>query len=616
MTFLCYSVRNVRMRNRLFFWEKPLEGRTMCKQEQFSDSMQTFRVCAESRLTPDGKRDIERMSTDDIARLLYELETHQDKLDIQNKGLRKAQAGRIQKALRASEERFRMLVESSSDWIWEVNNLGVYTYSSPQVENILGYKAAEVVGHTPFDFMPPDEAGQIADIFEDMARNNVAIAALDNVNIHKDGQSIILETNAAPFFDEDGNLSGYRGVDRDITKRKHRERNILQRKQYLRGLNDAAQVLLGAIDEVPFQEFVDKIGPVSGASRAYIFLNHHDPNGRLLMSLNAEWCADGICSRIDYPQLQGLPYEIASHWQTLLMRGVPISSPLSGFPDEVRVILEPFGIQSILLVPILMDSDFIGFIGFNNCVSDIEWDEVTQTFLCAAANDLSQAIKRVRSDERVKASLKEKETLLREIHHRVKNNMQIIISLLRIHARRSSSQSIKDVFRDCQERVNAMALIHEALYQSKDLARIDFAAYFRNLGRNLSLAHRKECCDVAFHVEECDVSLGMDKAIAVGNVVCELASNAFKYAFGNEKKGCITIRICDQGEGKRVLTIEDNGVGLPLHIDLERPETLGLKLVCATVSDQLDGSIEIDRKNGTKYTICFEDNERERENRR
>ena len=132
-------------------------------------------------------------------------------------------------ALRESEEKFRGHVEASNDWIWEIGVEGVYTYASPQIEKILGYKSEEIIGKTPFDTMPPEEADKIRVRFEKIIKNAQVIVSLENINLHKNGQEIVLETNGTPFFDKSGKLLGYRGVARDITGRKkyERERDVL-----------------------------------------------------------------------------------------------------------------------------------------------------------------------------------------------------------------------------------------------------------------------------------------------------------------------------------------------------------------------------------------------------
>ena len=133
---------------------------------------------------------------------------------------------RAEESLRASEEKFRGLVESSGDWIWEVNDSYVYTYCSPQVEKILGYKPEEIVGKTPSDLATPEEDARLQKIFFEKAKKGLPIVAIENVNLHKDGREVVLETSGVPFFDEAGKVAGYRGVDRDVTESRRTERML------------------------------------------------------------------------------------------------------------------------------------------------------------------------------------------------------------------------------------------------------------------------------------------------------------------------------------------------------------------------------------------------------
>ena len=135
--------------------------------------------------------------------------------------------------LRQSEEKFRTLVESTSDWIWETDAAGLYTYSSPQVTTMLGYLPEEIVGRTPFDLMPPEEAGETARVFADLVSTRAPIQALRNVALHKNGSRVILETSGVPILDQGGKLAGYRGVDRDITERDRAEEQLLEARNLL-----------------------------------------------------------------------------------------------------------------------------------------------------------------------------------------------------------------------------------------------------------------------------------------------------------------------------------------------------------------------------------------------
>ncbi len=213
--------------------------------------------------------------------------------------------------------------------------------------------------------------------------------------------------------------------------------------------------------------------------------------------------------------------------------------------------------------------------------------------------------KRKKTEDQITASLKEKEVMLREIHHRVKNNMQVIISLLRMHTRRSNSDQMRNIFDDCRYRVDAMSLIHEALYQSEDLARIDFEVYIKKLCRHLKQSYGTSGKGITVKVDSINVSLGMDQGIAVGMVICELVSNAFKHAFALNNGGSILVGMTGL-EGEEIeLIVQDDGKGMPQEIDLLKPTSFGLKLTAATVTRELGGSIEVVRNGGTRFVIRF-----------
>jgi len=143
---------------------------------------------------------------------------------------------RVEEALRESEHRFRSLVETSSDWVWEIDRNGIYTYTSPKVKDLLGYEPEEIIGKTPFDLMPPDEAKRAAELFNDIVESRKPFDGLENTNLHKDGQLVVLETSGVPIFGEGENLLGYRGIDRDITERKQTEGALRQSENKYRTL--------------------------------------------------------------------------------------------------------------------------------------------------------------------------------------------------------------------------------------------------------------------------------------------------------------------------------------------------------------------------------------------
>ena len=155
---------------------------------------------------------------------------------------------RAEEALRESEEKFRNLVETTSDWIWETGADGTYAYASPGVRALLGYEPAEVIGRKPFDFMPPDEAGRVVAQFARVSAERRPFFNLENLNLGKDGRRVILETSGVPRLDPQGNLLGYRGIDRDITERKRAEEALREKEEFIRALLDTSRDWIWAID--------------------------------------------------------------------------------------------------------------------------------------------------------------------------------------------------------------------------------------------------------------------------------------------------------------------------------------------------------------------------------
>jgi two-component sensor histidine kinase/PAS domain-containing protein len=209
------------------------------------------------------------------------------------------------------------------------------------------------------------------------------------------------------------------------------------------------------------------------------------------------------------------------------------------------------------------------------------------------------------AEKQLNESLREKEVLLREIHHRVKNNLQIVSSLLKLQSTHVDEGKVKDVFRDSQNRLRTMALIHEKLYQSRDLSRVDFAEYLRSLSHEIYTAYGVSQSHIALQLSIEEIFLGVDFAIPCGLIVSELLSNSIKYAFPEKQAGKINIELRMLDEKEIELNVSDNGVGIPEHVDFRSSNTLGLQLVTILAEDQLNGNIVLDRAHGTSFRIIF-----------
>jgi len=211
---------------------------------------------------------------------------------------------------------------------------------------------------------------------------------------------------------------------------------------------------------------------------------------------------------------------------------------------------------------------------------------------------------RKHAEEQLRESLKEKEVLLQEIHHRVKNNMQIVSSLLNLQSQYVKDKESLEMFKESRDRILSMASIHEKLYQSKDLARINFDDYIRSITKHLFRAYVVDPNAVRMNVNCSDVFLDINKAVPCGLIINELISNALKHAFPEGRKGEVTIDFHPDADNRLTLAVSDNGVGFPEDIDISDSETLGLRLISILVT-QLKGTLEVERDGGTIFKITF-----------
>ena len=215
---------------------------------------------------------------------------------------------------------------------------------------------------------------------------------------------------------------------------------------------------------------------------------------------------------------------------------------------------------------------------------------------------------RKESEEALNTALAEKTVLLKEVHHRVNNNLQIISSLLRLQAKTIQDPAVLAALTDARQRIQTMGMVHQRLYQHKLLARLDLAAYLRDLVHKLASSYYSTTAEIAIQMEANPLEVILDVAVPCGLILNELVTNAFKYAFPEGRSGTILIRLTRQNnEGNQegcVLQVQDNGVGFPEAIDFRKTRSLGMQILCS-LTQQLRGTVELDRANGTTFTITF-----------
>jgi PAS domain S-box-containing protein len=233
------------------------------------------------------------------------------------------------------------------------------------------------------------------------------------------------------------------------------------------------------------------------------------------------------------------------------------------------------------------DGSFAGYIGSCVDVTDMK--------------DLEGALhERVRART---AELRDREVLLREVHHRVKNNLQLVSSLLNMQARRARDEGMREACRDCRRRVDSIALIHERLYQAEDFARVAFADYARALTGSIFRAMRTDPGTVTLDLDVEDIELGVDKAIPCGMLLNELLTNALKHAFPEGRRGIVRVAV-GLAADRVALVVGDDGIGLPEEVDVQQGASTGLQLV-GTLVQQLEAALDVKRGPGTTFRVTF-----------
>lgn len=255
---------------------------------------------------------------------------------------------------------------------------------------------------------------------------------------------------------------------------------------------------------------------------------------------------------------------------------------------------------------IVVESRLIGVLELYSC-HPFCWDLLNT--LDALSDEMAMGFERKIIEERMRNSLEEKEVLLREVHHRVKNNMQVITSLLNLQARTIDDPKYREMFDESKNRIRAMAIVHEKLYQTEDIAKIDFSDYISSLANGLFMFYGVRASLVSLSIEAKDIVLGIDTAIPCGLIINELLTNALKYAFPDGREGLIgiTVKRDETMENAYMLTVKDNGIGLPEGYDFRDSKSLGLLLVTSLAEHQLQGSLKVTRENGTAFHIHFRD---------
>lgn len=512
----------------------------------------------------------------------------------------------------AAQARLAAIVESSEDAIISKTLEGLIKSWNRGAERLYGYAAEHVIGQPITILAPPDRPDEIPAILARLAQGE-ATENYETVRMRQDGQVIPVSLSISPIRAPGGAIIGASTISRAITARKQAEAEVERRRREAERLAELAQNLSASLDlDTVLQRVVAGAQELCESQRAIIMLREPD--------------ADAVVGR----------YEVgAPHMAYAGLRIAP-GSGLGGqvlrtghpwrtdnyaadarFSKEYVAVARAEGHLAVLAVPILIGARVEGVFYVSNPPTHPFTDrdeEILVRLAVHAAIAIQNAqlyhaaqmevVERRKAEEQLTASLQEKEVLLKEIHHRVKNNLQIISSLLNLQSDALDDPHLLAQFQDSQDRIRSIALVHETLYQSQDLAQLDMAPYIHTLSAQLLQSYSVDPQHIALRIQVDRLWLDIDRAIPCGLILNELLTNAFKYAFPQGRGGGVDVELSGVAAQQALLVVRDTGVGFPAGIDFRHTETLGLQLVCM-LTEQLHGTIVLERVGGTTVTLSF-----------
>ena len=461
------------------------------------------------------------------------------------------------------------IVESSNDAIVTKSLDSIITSWNKGAEAVYGYSAEEMIGKSASILAPPNLADESAKLVE-LTKQGKKVQHYKTIRLRKDGKLIDVSLNLSPAFDIYGKLTGVSIISRDITESKIAEEKLRESEEKYRNIVETANEGILIIDDEAIVTYANKkmaemLGYSLEEGIGRPIWNFISEEYKAIVKLNLEKRRRGINENYE---LKLIHKDGSSLWVLINAKS-------------------------------LFDKDG-KFMGSISMFTDI-----------------------TKRKEAEQALIKFEAARMKEIHHRIKNNLQVISSLLSLEAERFSDAKMLETLRESQNRVASMTLIHEELYEGDKIDTFDFAAYLRKLTSELFSSYNVGNDNISLNLDLEQVYLCMDPAIPLGIIVNELVSNALKHAFPAGSKGEIQIRlrkaetpaanhdISDSGPCSMekdsfdyILRVADNGKGMPEEIDFENADSLGLKLVNILV-EQIDGYIELKRDHGTEFTIRF-----------
>ncbi|MBG1245637.1 PAS domain-containing sensor histidine kinase [Nostoc sp. NZL] len=512
---------------------------------------------------------------------------------------------RTEEVLRESEQRWQLALRGNNDGIWDWNVKTNEVFFSVRWKEMLGYEDHEISNHLDecVTRVHPDELDWVTQTIQQHFAQKTPFYTIEYRILCKDGTYKWILDRGQALWDEDGNVVRMVGSHTDITERKQAEKALSNLLNQLESIVEQRTAELTRINQSLQAEITERHRmeqALRESEQRFRAAFHQAAVGIAHVAIDGRWLLvnQRLCNILGYT-----PEEL----QLLSFQDITHPDDLSADLKYIDQILAD-NIQTYSMEKRYFCKD-TSIVWVNLTVSLMRELSGEPKYFISVVEDISErkAAQRDRKqwEEQMQASLLEKEVLLKEIYHRVKNNLQVISSLLSLQSAYIKDKHDLVIFKQSQQRIASMALVHEKLYQSQDLARINFGEYIRDLVASLFSAYEVNEDAIALTINIDDhVFLGLDTAIPCSLIIHELVSNSLKYAFPSGRNGTIYIGIKKNNEHEATLIVSDNGIGLPSNFNFKNMASLGWQLVDA-LTNQLGGNINIQGARGVECDLTF-----------
>jgi PAS domain S-box-containing protein len=489
-------------------------------------------------------------------------------------------------ALNESELKYKTLAEAANDYIFIIGNDGKVQYVNDYAAQQIKKKSKNIIGKNLKDIFPIDLYDRQQKNIMSVIKSGIPLV-IETKSVFAD-REVWLSSSLSPIYDETGKVKSVLGISRDITKRKIAEKLMsISEEKYRELIEQAADSIFVGDTEGNFIEVNTKACELTG----------YNKNELLTMNMSDLFAKREM-------QTKPLRYDLLLNGEIVVSERKLTTKNKNTIPIEMNTVRMSNGTYQAIMRNVSERKRAEELLLKYQEELELLVMHRTQEFEKINAELKKENIDRLHTEKLLKFQLKEKEILLKEIHHRVKNNMQVIISLLNLQASSIEDVKMQEIYRESQNRIKSMALIHEKLYQSKDLTHINFSEYVSSLANYLAQTYLTDRHQIKIFTKTQDIPLEFDTVISLGLIINELVSNAMKYAFDKKSNGKIEISLKKDKGNQLNFYICDNGKGVPKNIDFRNTKSLGLQLVCS-LTQQIGGTINMTNTNGTAYHIMF-----------